>query len=607
MIPRAFVGHAALVKSPEPQQPLPILEHKIGEEAEVKHEIEEGNETEADVETEGETASISTRFTQNSKRLDELYEHGRTLRERRHSLQEQAFDSKTYTFKPKILENSGRGRRGSDSKQTFLKLYEDAQEQRQRQQEAAARITRLETPTFTPVTSSHQVPTKLVLDDKTKQERFEKLYKAAMEKQDKIDELNATYTPVECTFEPKTNSEGSKDGYSKARLEELYEEGKRRYVEREEAKIELEQQFSFTPRTNTAFMSRTGLVSSRTVEGHGSTLYPSKADLGRRQRELEEQRQHKEMQGCTFAPITNKRKGRMKRKGKAYLRLYKHAQELREKKEDLIDRMTAQIMQRSSDTQHSKTSGFADEQGDTTPKESVFERLYENGVSKLQMLANNEEVAKIRRKEEEWQENEPECTFTPKISKVAQSLNSDRSALDSFTRLYVDAELRKDKLDYQTQTTQGLNLQCTFHPKINEHSKALVERHNPSSPLNSGGKPRRGSPKAQSKSATNELPSPRAVDEENRWPRKSSNSTELSTTSPFHAPIKVPSTYLPDPYNSKIDYSSSEEEVKDELEENEMRPSIFPSQSKVNYTKTLAEQEAERMRQLAAIFVDDEI
>ena len=587
MIPRTFIREVRLVKSPE----APSVE-------ETKESLTE-------------TESVSTRSTQNSKRLDELYEHGKTLRERRRSMQEDSFDPKTYTFKPKILEHSRRRRSSSGSQSTFVKLYEDAEDLRQRHQQKAEAISKLETPTFTPITSRHQVPTKIVLAENEKQKRFKKLYEDGLERQEKNDILSATYTPVECTFEPKTNSESSKQGYSEERLDELYEAGRRKYLDREEAKLELEQQFSFTPRINSAFMSKSGLKPSVSLQKCASKLHPSKEELARRQLELETRRKEKEMQGCTFAPRTNPRKGKAERQEKAYLRLYKHAKDLREKKEDLVQKFTEHIVKRASVSSINSTrsvhGGMLGENNQSfssaTSKESVFERLYENGVTKLQGLANNEEIAKIRRKEEEWQQNKPECTFTPKISDVAKSLNSDRTAMDSFTRLYMDAELRKDKLDYQTRTKQGLSLQCTFHPKINEHSKALADK-SLSSPKSTG--ETYHNIWSTSSSSTEEftevpsinykLPSPKAVVRS-----RSPSNTQLHRVD-FVRPAKDAAVHLPDPIPIPVPYDQEgPNESKAALDGDE------PRGPEPTVSKTRTEEEAERMRQLAAIFVDDEI
>ena len=305
--------------------------------------------------------------------------------------------------------------------------------------------------------------------------RFVKLYEdAAVSRRHKeIQAMESFERDKNLTFQPRTNRQRNKSlnvKSGKERLEDLYLHGKEMRERLENTRKMLEKNLDFKPRTNSHINKS---LPSR-------SLYVDREEQLRIQRHREMLKEEAEMAECTFKPnVRNTEKGRhpmispvrspsSRSSGEdIYSRLYDQAKELRERRQQL--ELDAELLQASKRTK--SISGN---------ENHVFSRLYENARDWNKKKKIEEDISNKKRAEQEWLSNEKECTYHPRIttsppylhnqSISGSSDNSWRSISDPYTRLHEDAHARIGRRESEAQERAGLDMQCTFHPKINNYN-----------------------------------------------------------------------------------------------------------------------------------------
>jgi len=306
------------------------------------------------------------------------------------------------------------------------------------------------------------------------------LYQIAEKQRKHVEEQRTRYMDVECTFEPKTNRRksigSSQEKTGQERLNALYEHGKKIYEKREELKKEKDAELTFIPKTNTIHSDNASVVSR--ASSTASHLYPSKEMMQRKREAMEKIKAEKELEGCTFSPSTINRENKFVKQSKGkptFERLYDEARLARERKRDLVEQEHQKQKQEQLERQREKNQ-VNKNLGNN--EEGVFTRLIKDSKAWSESRDEIERQARARRIRHEWETNKSECTFHPQISPSAKEKShqsySDRD--DPFDRLYHDAGYRIDKRDIESIERFGLDMQCTFHPKINRKSLEIVQK-----------------------------------------------------------------------------------------------------------------------------------
>ncbi|GMF65358.1 unnamed protein product [Phytophthora lilii] len=241
----------------------------------------------------------------------------------------------------------------------------------------------------------------------------------------------------------------------------LYEDAKEAKLRKDARRAELQETYTFAPQVNN-FKRRTAPgETEESNQDHFTRLHAQAKELLERKREL--QQQH-ERDGCTFAPAISARAKRLPQtsSGPRYENLYKHAQELKLKREK-------KLMEKAKTTE---------EQCPFKPKITVSKSpvktkpLYDSEREKQKRLA-------LEQKKIEAEMSE--CTFKPKVSaKRMKSKVDDASETrtdthvdtNPYNRLYqasIDQAERLQKLRQERDEEE--KAQAPFQPKITARSR----------------------------------------------------------------------------------------------------------------------------------------
>ncbi|GMF31831.1 unnamed protein product [Phytophthora fragariaefolia] len=245
----------------------------------------------------------------------------------------------------------------------------------------------------------------------------------------------------------------------------LYEDAKEAKLRKDARRAELQETYTFAPQVNNNFKRRANAGEvDEPSQDHFMRLHAQAKELMEKKREL--QQQH-ERDGCTFAPSISARAKRMARMNSAprYENLYKHAQELKQKREE-------KILEKTKTTE---------EQCPFKPKITVSKSpvktkpLYDSEREKQKRLALEQKKIEAEM---------TECTFKPKVStkriksKAEDPANAppNDAVVDAnpYKRLYqasIDRTERLQKLRQERDEEEKAH--TTFHPKITARSRAL--------------------------------------------------------------------------------------------------------------------------------------
>jgi hypothetical protein len=418
----------------------------------------------------------------------------------------------------------------TSSSSVFESLYASARTAQHKQEEARRAALERSAPSFKP--SINKV-SKKELDKAAAVSRFEALYASAVTHQRELKKRQETARDAECTFEPRVNAT---PGHGKAgaggrtgpeRLEELYKHARVAEEKRRQQQENSLRQLTFRPAINKASADK------YSRGGDIAKMCPEPAEIKSKQARLEEIRLAREMQGCTFAPRVSAQPGAepaRRAAGDVHSRLYEHAkQRAAELAQQLQDSLavppqhpdlsltqgaaaTASNSSSSSSSSSARAAAHEHEQQRTpasgeapaSPASSArsartgasarsagkvvtaetlktFARLYREGKESTARKLKEEREGAARRSSSEWERNRSECTFTPSIPDASRAL-AERSrppaaaAQDIFERLHAESSAKLLQREIEAQDRLGLDLACTFSPRISDSSKELLKR-----------------------------------------------------------------------------------------------------------------------------------
>jgi hypothetical protein len=417
--------------------------------------------------------------------------------------------------------------RSMSSSSVFESLYASARTAQQKQEEARRAALERSAPSFKP--SINKV-SKKELDKAAAVSRFEALYASAVTHRRELKKRQETARDAECTFEPRVNATpghgkgGAGGSTGPERLEELYKHAKAAEEKRRQQQENSLRQLTFRPAINKASADK------YSRGGDIAKMCPRPAEIKSKQARLEEIRLAREMQGCTFAPRVSAQPGAepaRRAAGDVHSRLYEHAKqraaELAQQRQDSLAVLSqhpdlsltqgaAATTSDSSSSSSARAAGHEHEQQRTpasgeapaspassarsartgasarsagkvvTPETlKTFARLYREGKESTARKLKEEREGAARRASSEWERNRSECTFTPSIPDASRAL-AERSrphaaaAQDIFERLHAESSAKQLQREIDAQDRLGLDLACTFSPRISDSSKELLKR-----------------------------------------------------------------------------------------------------------------------------------
>jgi hypothetical protein len=416
----------------------------------------------------------------------------------------------------------------TSSSSVFESLYASARTAQHKQEEARRAALERSAPSFKP--SINKV-SKKELDKAAAVSRFEALYANALTHQRELKKRQETARDAECTFEPRVNATpghgkgGAGGSTGPERLEELYKHARAAEEKRRQQQENSLRQLTFRPAINKASADK------YSRGGDIAKMCPDPAEIKSKLARLEETRLAREMQGCTFAPRVSVQPGAepaRRAAGDVHSRLYEHAKqravELAQQRQDslavppqhpdlsLTQGAAATSSNSSSSSSSARAAGHEHEQQRTpasgeapaspassarsartgisarsagkvvTPETlKTFARLYREGKESTARKLKEEREGAARRASSEWERNRSECTFTPSIPDASRAL-AERSrphaaaAQDIFERLHAESSAKQLQREIDAQDRLGLDLACTFSPRISDSSKELLKR-----------------------------------------------------------------------------------------------------------------------------------
>ncbi|KAE9045201.1 hypothetical protein PR003_g2253 [Phytophthora rubi] len=243
----------------------------------------------------------------------------------------------------------------------------------------------------------------------------------------------------------------------------LYEDAKEAKLRKDARRAELQETYTFAPQVNN-FKRRTNPGEADDPnQDHFTRLHAQAKELLEKKREL--QHQH-ERDGCTFAPSISARAKRLTRtnSGPRYENLYKHAQELKQKREEKL-------------LEKAKT---AEEQCPFKPKITASKSPVK---TKPLYDSERERQKRLALEQKKIEAEMTECTFKPKVSakrmkskaeEPASATNDAAVDANPYKRLYqasIDRTERLQKLRQERDEEE--KAQAPFQPKITARSRAL--------------------------------------------------------------------------------------------------------------------------------------
>ncbi|KAJ8578389.1 hypothetical protein ON010_g816 [Phytophthora cinnamomi] len=247
----------------------------------------------------------------------------------------------------------------------------------------------------------------------------------------------------------------------------LYEDAKEARQRKDARRAELQETYTFAPQVNNNFKRRTNPGEAEDLNlDHFTRLHAQAKELLEKKREL--QQQH-ERDGCTFAPSISARAKRLTRtnSGPRYENLYKHAQEIKQKREE-------KLLEKAKTTE---------EQCPFKPKITASKSPVK---TKPLYDSERERQKRLAREQKKIESEMTECTFKPKVSakrvksKAEEPANVTNDApvdANPYKRLYqasIDRTERLQKLRQERDEEE--KAQAPFQPKITARSRALKSK-----------------------------------------------------------------------------------------------------------------------------------
>jgi len=243
----------------------------------------------------------------------------------------------------------------------------------------------------------------------------------------------------------------------------LYDDAKEGKARKDARRAELQETYTFAPQVNNSKRRSPPGDTEESSQDHFTRLHAQAKELLEKKREL--QQQH-ERDGCTFAPTISARAKRLAQpsSGPRYENLYKHAQEMKQKREE-------KLMEKAKTTE---------EQCPFKPKITASKSpvktkpLYDSEREKQKRLA-------LEQKKIEAEMSE--CTFKPKVStkrlkgKTEEPSDAPTGAAtdaNPYNRLYQASIERAERLQKMRQERdEEEKAQAPFQPKITARSRML--------------------------------------------------------------------------------------------------------------------------------------
>lgn len=465
-----------------------------------------GNMLNASGSSTAEGPSSAVKPTSKASRLDRLYEQGKESARRRRVSTGRTPEQQGCTFKPKT--NTQRRRSCATSPASpvasessrFEALYDQGMAAKARLEASKKQAEEASTPSFKPKINQRRSLEGQAAADGSQASgssggtngfaRFDHLYEQALEQRRQLTEKQKHLYDLECTFRPQTNASrrssrsprSSMSGISQSsektrqeRLNELYNHAKLAEEKRKKLAEQLPMEYSFKPRTN---------VPADAPRRSSDVLYPDRSEQAAREARLEELRRTRELEGCTFSPSLETRSTAVAptpgahhgTNADVHARLYEQAR---------LKAKQRQSMDGSQEVSDSSTAvSPTNRRLSHDSAEKVYARLYQNGKDWALRKAQDEEMARQRQLERDWDKNAAECTFAPNIPESSRVFADRRASPESqraadgsiFDRLYAESVEKRAKRGMGAADQLGMEFDCTFHPRISEHSKVLAAR-----------------------------------------------------------------------------------------------------------------------------------
>lgn len=244
----------------------------------------------------------------------------------------------------------------------------------------------------------------------------------------------------------------------------LYEDAKEAKARKDARRAELQETYTFAPQVNNFKRRSAPGQTEDPNQDHFSRLHAHAKEMQEKKRELQ---QNHERDGCTFAPTISARAKRLAQPstGPRYENLYKHAQEMKQKREE-------KLLERAKTTE---------EQCPFKPKitavKSPVKRtkpLYDSERDKQKRLALEQKKIEVE---------VSKCTFKPKVSAKRMKSKTEgpsdsttNAATDAnpYNRLYQASIDRMERLQkLRQERDEEEKAQAPFQPKITARSRML--------------------------------------------------------------------------------------------------------------------------------------
>ncbi|KAF1778796.1 hypothetical protein GQ600_6184 [Phytophthora cactorum] len=249
----------------------------------------------------------------------------------------------------------------------------------------------------------------------------------------------------------------------------LYENAKEAKARKEARRVELQVTYTFAPQVNN-FKRRTNPGEAEDPsQDRFSRLHAQAKELLEKKRGL--QQQH-ERDGCTFAPSISARAKRLAQpsSGPRYENLYKHAQEMKQKREE-------KLLEKAKTTE---------EQCPFKPKMIASRVQKASGKAKPLYDSEREKQKRLALEQKKIEAEMSQCTFKPKVG--AKRLKSKAegpsdattdAATDAnpYNRLYQASINRTERLQkLRQERDEEEKAQAPFQPKITARSRMLKDK-----------------------------------------------------------------------------------------------------------------------------------
>ncbi|ETP06250.1 hypothetical protein F441_17334 [Phytophthora nicotianae CJ01A1] len=256
---------------------------------------------------------------------------------------------------------------------------------------------------------------------------------------------------------------------AEAAANRLYENAKEAKARKEARRVELQENYSFAPQVNNSRRRINSGEADEPNQDRFSRLHAQAKELLERKREL--QQQH-EREGCTFAPSISARAKRLAQpsSGPRYENLYKHAQEMKQKREEKL-------------LEQAKTT---EEQCPFKPKIIAARSQKAPGKPKPLYDSEREKQKRLALEQKKIEAEMSQCTFKPKVSakrlksKAEGSADSTTEAATNanpYNRLYQGSINRTERLQkLRQERDEEEKAQAPFQPKITARSRMLKDK-----------------------------------------------------------------------------------------------------------------------------------